>query len=77
MTTFSPAFGESRVENVVNFLVNANPLTFSFRTLAIIFPELVAPLGAVNDVVLTSVQPPDNLFEPDRLVAAPSRLVTE
>lgn len=71
MTTFYPEFGDSKVENAVNFLVNTNPITFSIRAALILFPELSKPLGQLNDRILKTVRPPNNLFDPRRSPRVP------
>lgn len=73
MTTFFPVFGENRQANLANLVVNANPVTFSFRALAITFPELVAPLGVLNDQILRAGAP-SNLLDPQRRVSRPLQL---
>lgn len=74
-TTFFPPFGESRVENLVNLVVNANPVAFAARAFFLTAPEtVVMPLGILGDIALTRIRPPDNLFDPDRVVSLPLRL---
>lgn len=73
MTTFFPVFQTNRLENLVNLAVNGNPLTFSFRALALTFPEMVVPLGVLNDQILRAAAP-NNLLNPQRVVASPLQL---
>lgn len=75
MTTFFPPFAENRLANLVNVIVNANPLTFAARAFFLTAPEsAIAPLGILNEMVLRGVQPPDNLFDPERVVSWPLRV---
>ena len=70
--TFFPPFGESTVANMVNFVVNANPVAFAARGFFLTQPDaVIAPLGILNDMILQTVQPPDNLFDPTRQVQRP------
>lgn len=72
MTTFFPEFGPNRVENMVNLAVNANPVAFAARAFFLTAPEsVVVPLGILGDMALASVRPPDNLFDPARVVSLP------
>lgn len=74
-TTFFPPFGESRLENLVNLVVNSNPVAFAARAFFLTAPEaLVMPLGIAGDIALGRIRPPDNLFDPDRVVSLPLRL---
>ena len=73
MTTFFPVIRDNRLENLTNLVVNSNPVTFSFRALAITFPELVAPLGVLNDQILRAAAP-SNLLDPQRRVTRPFQL---
>lgn len=72
-TTFFPAFGDNSAENLINFVVNTNPLTFSVRAGLLLFPELAIPLSQLNDQFLTAVQPPDNFLDLNRKSRVPLR----
>lgn len=72
MTTFFPAFGENRVENLLNFVVNSNPVAFFARAFFLTAPEaLIAPLGVLNEMILRGLPLPDNLFDSERVVSRP------
>ena len=71
MTTFFPPFGENRVENLVNFAVNRNPLAFNARAFFLLFPDLAAPLGTLDDQLIMAGLGPDNLFDPNRTASRP------
>lgn len=73
MTTFFPVIRDNRLETLINLAVNSNPVTFSFRSLALAFPELVAPLGVLNDQILRAGAP-SNLLDPQRRVTRPFQL---
>lgn len=74
-TTFFPPFGDNRVENLINLVVNSNPVAFAARAFFLTAPEtLVMPLGIAGDIALARIRPPDNLFDPDRVVSLPLRL---
>lgn len=73
MTTFFPVFGDNRLENLVNLAVNGNPLTFGFRSLVLAFPDLVAPLGTINDQLVLAGGA-RNLLDPQRRVSRPFAL---
>ncbi len=74
MTTFYPEFGDNRAENLINFAVNTNPVTFGIRAALILFPGLAAPLGQLNDRILRAVRPPNNLFDLQRSPRVPLRV---
>ena len=70
-TSFFPPFGQNRVENLVNFVVNRNPLAFNARAFFLVFPDQAAPLGTLVDQLLRTGAAPDNLFDPSRTPSRP------
>ena len=52
-------------------MVNRNPLALNARAFFLLFPDLAAPLGTLDDLMLRSVQPPGSLFDLNRRVSRP------